>query len=279
MIATKSHLVGRSAHTVQPLGTHASGRKPANPFSDAAPMRPRLARVLGKALGVALAVLLVLPAVEATQPAEAGKKFKTITKTASSSGQIAIPDSGTKGPANPYPSTITVDDFEKFKNAKIKDVDLTLRNFSHSRPENVDVMLVHGNRHALVMADAGNATDANNITITLDDQASQDLPDGAALTGGTFRPADLPGVELLPAPAPALNGVVALSTFNGADPDGEWQIFVGDDANLDTGSLAGGWKLEITAKVKDDKSDKTEHSKKHGKHNKDKDEDKDKDKN
>ena len=213
-------------------------------------------RVAGKVLAVVLAALLVLPLAEATQPAEAGKKFKTVTKTVSSNGQFDVPDSGTSGPANPFPATITVDQFAKYKKAKIKDVNLTLRNFSHTRPENVDVMLVHGNRHALVMADAGNATDANNITITLDDDASQDLPDGVALVGGTYRPANLPGVDPFPAPAPAVNGDVTLSTFNGAKPDGTWRLFVHDDANGDTGSITNGWKLEITAKVKNDKKHK-----------------------
>ena len=218
--------------------------------------RPNCVRVVGKVFAVALAALLVLPLAEATRPAEAGKKFKTVTKTVSSNGQLDIPDSGTSGPANPFPTTITVDEFAKYKKAKIKDVNLTLRNLSHTRPENVDVMLVHGNRHALVMADAGNATDANNITITLDDEATQDLPDGVALVGGTYRPANLPGIDPFPAPAPAVNGDVALSTFNGAKPDGTWRLFVHDDANGDTGSITNGWKLEITAKVKNDKKPK-----------------------
>lgn len=241
---------------------------PATPAT--ASQSPVLVRVGAKLLGVALAALLILPLADATHPAAAGKKFKTITRTVSSNGQIDIPDAGSQGPANPYPATIVADEFAKFKKAKITDVNLTLRNFSHDRPENVDVMLALGNRRAVVLSDAGNATDATNINLTLDDDASQDLPDGDPLVGGTFRPANLTGADPFPAPAPALNGDVALSTFNGENPDGEWRLFVHDDANADTGSITGGWKLEITAKVKDDKQDKdkADTKDKKGKHKK-----------
>lgn len=218
--------------------------------------RSRAPLVLSRILGVALAALLVLPLAEATQPAEAGKKFKTITRTFSSNGQISIPGAGTSGPANPYPSTIKVDEFKKFKQAKITDVNLVLRGFNHELPENVDVMLALGNRQAIVMGDAGDGTDAVNIDLTLDDQAAADLPEGADLVGGAFRPANLTGADPFPAPAPAPDGNVALSTFNGAAPDGQWQLFVHDDFNGSTGSISGGWQLEITAKVKNDKDDK-----------------------
>jgi hypothetical protein len=227
--------------------------------------RPSLASLSGRVLGVALAALLVLPAVQATQPAEAGKKFKTVTETISSNGQIAIPDAGTQGPANPYPTTIEVDEFEKFKKAKITDVNLTLRGVSHELSENVDVMLAFGNKRALVMADAGNGVDVDDLTITLDDQADQDLPDNAVLTSGAFRPANLAGSDPFPAPAPAPNGNVDLSIFKGLNPDGEWRLFVHDDANNNTGSISAGWELEITAKVKDDSKDEKSKKGKKGK--------------
>jgi hypothetical protein len=223
-------------------------------------------RLVARLMAVVLAAALVLPLAEGTQIAEAGKKNKVVTKTFSSNGQIDIPDAGLQGPADPYPSTIEVDTFEKYKKAKIKDVNLTLRTFNHPYPDQVDVMLALGNRRAIVMADAGGNHEAENLTMTLDDQANQALPDGDELSSGTYRPANLPGVDPFPAPAPAANGDTALSTFKNAKPDGEWRLFVHDDFNIensDTGEFAGGWKLEITAKVKHDKK------------NKDKDKDKD----
>jgi hypothetical protein len=217
---------------------------------------PARGHIVTRVVGIALAALLILPAATATQPAEAGKKFKTITKTFSSNGQIDIPDAGTSGPANPYPTTIAVDFFKKFKKAQIKDVNLTLRGVAHQQATNVDVMLALGNRRSLLMADTGNATDVSGLTITLDDQASQDLQSGVELESGTFRPANLAGPDNFPAPAPVPNGNENLAAFNGLNPDGEWQLFINDDANAATGSIDNGWELEITAKVKEDKKDK-----------------------
>jgi hypothetical protein len=243
-----------------------------NLWADAVPVhatsRSKRSHIFGRVLGVALATMLVLPMAEATQTAEAGKKFKTITKSFSSNGQIDIPDAGTQGPANPYPTTIVVDEFEKFKKAEITDVNLTLKGFGHQLSENVDVMLALGNKRALVMADAGNGVDVDNLTITLDDQADQDLPDGDQLESGTFRPANFAGNDPFAAPAPLPNGNVDLSTFKGLDPDGEWELFVHDDANGNTGSIDNGWELEITAKVKEDKKDKKDEKGKKGKNKK-----------
>jgi hypothetical protein len=232
--------------------------------------RSRASCVLPRLLAVALATLIALPLAEATQTVEAGKnqKFKTITKTISSDGQIDIPAAGTSGPANPYPTTIDVDAFEKFEKVKITDVNLTLKGLQHERTENIDVMLVHGNRRALVMADPGNGTDVSDLTITLDDEAGADLPDGAVLTSGVFRPGNQTGSDDFPAPAPVPNGNVALATFDGTDPDGQWQLFIHDDAAFETGRLTGGWELAITAKAKIDKakSEKDKSEKKDKKH-------------
>ncbi len=222
--------------------------------------RSRASSLLPRLLAVALAALVALPMAEVTQPVAAGKKFKTITKTISSTAPISVPGAGTSGPGSLYPSTIDVTAFGKFKNAQIKDVNLTLLNLSHTFPDNVDVMLVQGNRQATVMSDVGGNTDANNLTLTLDDQAAAPLPISSALSSGTFQPTNDIGFgevgDTFPAAAPLQNGGVALSAFNGANPDGQWQLFVNDDFNADSGSFAGGWSLQITAKVKEAKEKK-----------------------
>jgi hypothetical protein len=218
-------------------------------------IQSRASSVLTRLLAVALATLVALPMAAATQPVAAGKKFKTITKTVSSTAPISVPGAGTSGPASLYPSTIDVTAFDKFKKAQVKDVNLTLLNLTHTFPDNIDVMLVLGNRQATVMSDVGGGTDASNLTLTLDDQATTALPDTTALSSGAFQPANFIGQgevgDVFPAAAPAQNGAVALSTFNGANPGGQWQLFVNDDFNASSGSLAGGWSLQITAKVKE----------------------------
>jgi subtilisin-like proprotein convertase family protein len=43
---------------------------------------------------------------------------------------------------------------------------------------------------------------------------------------------------------------VALSTFDGINPNVEWRLLIVDNGGGITGSLADGWSLEITAKHK-----------------------------
>jgi subtilisin-like proprotein convertase family protein len=191
---------------------------------------------------------------------------KSVKKTFSNASAIAIPLVGAVnqfGAADPYPSTINV---RGFKKARIVDVNLTLRNFSHTATQDVDVLLVApGGRNAVVMGDvgadpAGAAGAVSGITVKLDDEAASPLPagPGKSLTTGSFQPldsqglidSDNPSLLTFPAPAPTPSGEDALSTFDGVDPNGTWTLFVLDDAGDDTGAIAGGWKLEITAKSK-----------------------------
>ena len=91
------------------------------------------------------------------------------------------------------------------------------------------------------MSDAGgdNETDSpvSNITFTLDDQAANPLPaDTVIANGASYRPLDdvdtgeLVPNDTFPPPAPPLTpGAVALSTFNGAAPNGTWSLYVVDD--------------------------------------------------
>lgn len=198
------------------------------------------------------------------------KSTKTVTKTFENGTVISIPDArvvDTNGPANPYPSPTIV---SGIKQGRIRDLNLTLRGFSHTFPADVAVLLVAPDgTNALVMADVGElnltgAEEVSNLTITLDDEATQPLPVEAQLTSGTFQPIDggTPGpngdLSTFPAPAPSLSGAVALSSFDGISPNGEWQLFILDDDGSDTGTLTQGWSLEIIASTKS--------KRRHGKH-------------
>jgi subtilisin-like proprotein convertase family protein len=206
---------------------------------------------------VLLVGLLALPLAQATHPADAKKKFKTVTKTFANPGEIVIPEDGVEGsgPALPYPASIPVSGFKK---ANITDVNLTLHNYSHEFTPDVDVLLVApGGRNATVMSDVGifeEPSPASSLTLTLDDEASLPLPIDAPPTSGTFRPLDAFGdsdtLLAFPAPAPAPSGSDALSTFDGIDPNGEWQLFILDDTGGDEGAVDDGWSLTIAAKLK-----------------------------
>jgi subtilisin-like proprotein convertase family protein len=187
-------------------------------------------------------------------------KSKTVTKSFSTSAAIAIPAEDADqdfGPADPYPSSI---DVTGFKQGTITDLNLTLRGFSHTYPADIDVLLVApGGDNMVVMGDVGSDIDASDLTLTLDDEAASPLPsrNDEALTSGTFQPLDQfgltdrddPAILDFPAPAPAPSGDLALSTFDGGNPDGQWQLFILDDSKADSGALADGWSLEITAQV------------------------------
>jgi hypothetical protein len=166
-----------------------------------------------------------------------------VTQTFASTAPLTIPTSGT---ADPYPATIGV---SGFSNGTITDVNLLLSDLTHTSPNEVDILLSTGDgRSALVMSDVANIAQATDIDLTLDDEAARPLP-LHELTNGTFLPTDHNTADnTFPAPAPAPNGTIALSTFDGADPNGAWRLWVMDDTSGDAGDI-GGWSLQITAEA------------------------------
>lgn len=91
-----------------------------------------------------------------------------------------------------------------------------------------------------------------NIDLTLDDEAFAFLPAlGQPIVSGIYRPGNNPdGIldDLFLDPAPS--GNVALSTFDGGNPNGQWRLYVRDDDQFSAGMINDGWSLRITAKVK-----------------------------
>lgn len=169
----------------------------------------------------------------------------TGTPSAGCSTAITIPAGApgtTTGPASPYPSTISVVGL----GTSVTDVNVQLFAFSHTYPDDIDMLLVGPQgQNAIIMSDAGGSTDIVNVTITLDDAAAAPLPDTTVIANGSYQPADYTTGDTFPAPAPAPSGAVALSTFNGTDPNGVWSLYIYDDVSGDFGSV--GWCLDVTA--------------------------------
>ena len=170
--------------------------------------------------------------------------------TISNLGSITIPASGTEGVANPYPSAILVSGLT----GSITDVNVTISGLSHTFPDDIDVLLVGpGSQKILLMSDAGGPHDVTNINLTFDDAASLLLPNGDALTSGTFKPTNYTGNggpnDLFPSPAPVGPYGSLLSTFNGTNPNGTWSLFVFDDEGGDVGRITNGWSLDISTAV------------------------------
>jgi hypothetical protein len=226
-----------------------------------------------------LIAVLALPVATLTRPAEThqspwgdvsvaakGKKHKgkrkrpkagtdtrtvrqVVTQSFANTQPITIPDGAPttrQGKAAPYPSAIAV---SGFRNGRITDVNLILDDLSHGHHDHIDLLLSRSDgRRALVMSDAGDFVDPADIDLTLDDEATAPLPDN--LRSGTFQPGNFDvEVDTFDAPAPTPDGNVALSTFDGADPNGTWQLWVMDNGANYSGDIGGGWVLQITAEV------------------------------
>jgi len=208
----------------------------------------RRATILLVAVMIAVA-LVVLANAMATTPADAATRAtKVVTKTFSNNQQITIPTSGSSGAAAPYPSERNVQGFDQ---GRVLDVNLTLKNYSHTFPDDVDVLLSKKGKTRTVMSDVGSGFAANNFTIKLDDEAANGLlPDNGPLVAGSFRPTNAEGGDFFPAPTPTPSAQSALSGFDGVNPNGTWKLRVFDDFSpADGGQFAGGWSLTIKARV------------------------------
>ena len=126
------------------------------------------------------------------------------------------------------------------------DVNVTLTGISHTFPTDIDVLLVGpAGQSTVLMADTGGGFDLVNVNLTFDDAAATSLPLTTQIAAGTFKPTN--GFAFSgTAPAPAGPYGATLSVFNGSDAAGTWKLFVFDDANPDSGSISGGWSLDIT---------------------------------
>ena len=145
------------------------------------------------------------------------------------------------GAAANYPATITVSGVT----GTVSKVTVSLRQFTHTFPEDVDVLLVGpAGQKVMLMSDAGAGNSVSGVTLTFDSTGGA-LPFANAISGGTYRPTDYPPGDILPAPAPAGSYGTNLSAFNSVNPNGTWSLYVFDDANGDAGRIDGGWTLNI----------------------------------
>jgi subtilisin-like proprotein convertase family protein len=205
-----------------------------------------------------LAGVAALPGIAFAKPSEARKRkshpkpkpkwrWKTVSRTFTSSQLIAIP---TSGPANLYPTTIKVQGLTR---GRIQQVAVTLTNFTHAYPSELDMILAAPNGHAtFLMSDAGGEWPSvvpPISTLTFDDAASGNIP--TPLMGGTFQPTNLSAgtADVFPSPAPTGVTGASLAEFKGGNPNGTWSLFILDDTSLDGGAI-GGWSLKITARIK-----------------------------
>jgi subtilisin-like proprotein convertase family protein len=150
--------------------------------------------------------------------------------------------------ATPYPSSITVAGLS----GTVSNVSVTLRNFSHTYPHDVGVLLVGPKgQKIVVMGDSGGYGVAN-VTYTFNDYAATGLTEYPAgpTPSGTYRPSNCgSGDNTFPAGAPGGPYATVLAVCNGANPNGTWSLYVEDDSNGDSGSIANGWSLSFNLAI------------------------------
>ena len=154
---------------------------------------------------------------------------------------VVIP---TQGNANPFPSRRTYSGIT----GSIADVNLRLNGLTHSRPDDLDILLRSpGGQTVMVMSDACGTTPLSNAVITLNDEAAAPLPNGGPCGAGEYRPMNYldEGAENFGAPAPLGPYWGALSAFDGGSPNGTWELYIRDDEAGFSGWLLD-WDLTIT---------------------------------
>jgi hypothetical protein len=153
---------------------------------------------------------------------------------------IAIRDTNT---ALPYPSTISVAGVT----GVLLRASVTLSNLAHTWPDDIDALVVSPDgKKVKVMSDAGGSTGVTNLSFTLDSSAGSALPDDGPLTAGTFRPADYEvTADTFASPAPGGPYETNLNVLAGSPANGDWKLYVVDDARLDTGAIARGWSISL----------------------------------
>jgi subtilisin-like proprotein convertase family protein len=173
-------------------------------------------------------------------PAPVAIRDRGFSTDSRSTGAITIPDAGA---AAPYPSTINISGV----NGVVSKLRITLSALSHTCYGDLDIMLVGPTGQSLVlMSDVGGCGNlAIPVTMTFDDFAPTAISANVTAGTGTYRPFNQGIVDFYPAPAPAPSAATALSAFNGTNPNGDWKLYVVDDAAGDSGSILEGWTLDL----------------------------------
>ncbi len=160
--------------------------------------------------------------------------------TAQNTGNIDIPDSGI---ASLYPSSLTVSGLA----GSVASVTVILNNFTHTAPDDVDLLLVApGGRKVVLMSDVGGTVPVSNLSLTIEDSASSAMPDEGTLASGTYKPTNVGSGDTFPAPAPpGPPSGTTLAALSGIAPNGTWSLFLVDDNGSNAGSINGGWSIAL----------------------------------
>lgn len=151
---------------------------------------------------------------------------------------MLIPD---RGPAVPYPATIPISGLTGLVNR----VAVSLNGLSHTFPNDLSIMLVSPTDFGVILMSSAASGAINGVNLAFAPEAAFNLPTSGTITNGLYRPTSPSLAVALPPPAPGVfDRSTNLLSFNGANPNGAWRLFVVDQLALDEGSLRG-WSLRI----------------------------------
>ena len=184
-----------------------------------------------------------------TSPSSPGAVFTNTTP-------ITIDDVTT---ATPYPSTINVSGLSGTIPTTAGSVKVTINGYSHTFSDDTAIVLVGPTGAALLIQDGVTDDAISNVTYTISDTGATQLPDVNTFTAGTYKPTAYYMNDDFPAPGPGTTygnpgpadaGTATFSSvFGGTAPNGAWNLYITDNDIGDTGTISGGWSLEITTGV------------------------------
>jgi hypothetical protein len=176
---------------------------------------------------------------------------------------------GEVGPAAPYPSSLAISGLS----GTVTNVRVTIIGYTSSSPQDTDIVITGPNgQKVMLMSDAcgrGDLVQPPDVRIqndnwTFDDSAQTYLSrDGPCFSAqdASFKPSDYLNVSAEAAENPDMSSCImppgcaggppppyvnALSSFNGASPNGAWNLFVLDDyAGCCVGFYINGWALTL----------------------------------
>jgi hypothetical protein len=216
-------------------------------------MPPRVSFITQTAVLAGLTLGLVVSGLSPLHDGHNAEAKKRDTKAGSSDRGVAelvqdVSNPTTVSLGSGGTTTIAVSGFDQ----PLTDVNVTLRNMTQPTTDDLDVLLVGPQgQTAVIFSDVGFNSSANNLTVTLDDQAPTQVPGAGPIPNGTFQPTNFQSGDTFsspPAPTNTPPSGAQLGVFTGTDPNGTWRlVFQNDDLAGTAGTMVGGWSLEITA--------------------------------
>jgi subtilisin-like proprotein convertase family protein len=174
---------------------------------------------------------------DGTSAGGGGTTFCSGTLTDMPAGRPAT----TSGPFGPYPNAIAVSGV-----GTVTDVNIRFMGTNHTFPDDLDIFIEGPTgATAILMSDAGGSVDMVGVDITFDDEAAGPIPDGTAITTGSYQGFNYVAGDIwdAPAPVPAANSL--LSVFDGVDANGTWNMWGDDDVGGDSGFMSD-WCIDFT---------------------------------